>query len=223
MMGVWTAMSKLQDIAPWSGLRTSRGYTSFSSGTSLGRWWDDDDLTPGVPRNTEPFRNGGGPKTGFAVGDRVVGYPGPGEVVEVTEHDGRADSVRVKFDSGKTVTITSNFLMAEPDDEHGGGEDLDRVYELCEKALAPGADTKPVTEFPAEEAGRLSQDAFDLLVRVQGEIEAHNDFTREDLMEVYDEILWEYSTDDERLDVFGDAAAVPAKYEHEAIKLFSGV
>jgi hypothetical protein len=97
------------------------------------------------------------------------------------------------------------------------------VYELCEKALAPGADTKPVTEFPAEEAGRLSQDAFDLLVRVQGEIEAHNDFTREDLMEVYDEILWEYSTDDERLDVFGDAAAVPAKYEHEAIKLFSGV
>lgn len=223
MMGVWTAMSKLQDIAPWSGLRT-RGYTSFSSGTSNTRWWDDDDLLPGLPsHNAETFRNGGGPKTGFKEGDRVVGYSGAGEVVSVTENGGkRADSVRVKFDSGKTLTITSNFLMAEPEDE-SSGEDLDRVYELCVKALVPGADTKPVTEFPSDQAAELSEDAFDLLVRVQGAIESGEHMGRDELDEVYDEILWEYSTDEERLDVFSDASSVPTKFEADAIKLFSSV
>lgn len=218
MLDVWTAMSKLQPIAPWSGLGGwgKDGSTSYRTDASYA------DLFSSIGETeSAPYRNGGGPKTGFQAGDRVVGYSGAGEVVEVAP--GEVERVKVAYDSGRTATVLSNYLMLEPEADDGADAyDMDYVYEFAKRCLAPGA-TAQAQDFPSDQLGRLDDAAFELLTRVQEAEESNGDFTVENLDEVYDEILWEHSSDAERIDIWQDAAEVPAKYEVDAVNLFTSL
>lgn len=239
MMSVWSAMAKLQPIKPWSG-----GWGSSSKSTPVR---STPTTVPTIAENVDEFtdryyqtggeqtyRNGGGPRTGFAKGDRVVGYSGVGEVVEVkaSAFEGAADSVVVKMDDGRTTQFISNYLMPEDlpdldeDDEdiyadENGSYDLDYMYDFLCRCADGGEDLEVVEAFPDDLLLLLEDDAFELLTRVQEEIAAEAVLTKTMLEDKYDEILWEQSSDEQRVALFSDAARVPDKYQRAAIDLFN--
>lgn len=235
MMSVWTAMSKLQPIAPWSGGGWSSGWYGSSkpvsppASSSPGAKDVEEFIEQYVASGGETtYRNGGGPRTGFKVGDRVIGYSGAGEVVEVSESkfSAGAESVRVKMDEGgKVATFISNYLMPEDlpaiEDDGEAHHDLDGMWEFLRKLL--NGEQEKVLDFPQEELQVLSDGAFDLLTRMQELVENSGTFDPDHLDEAYDEILWETSSDAERRDIWASAATVPARYENEAIRLFNAL
>lgn len=248
MMGVWSKMADLQPIRPWSGAFYSGGYSSrstYSSGSSVGSLATPkptgsvSTLAPGaqsmeeflkdyVESNGETsFRNGGGPRTGFKVGDRVQGYTGAGEVIEVQAKGGSADRVKVKMDKGSTVTIVSNYLMPEnlPDLNEADGLDMEYVYDLIRKHihLSQDSEGEKSLDFPVDLIAHLNDEAFELLTRTQEFIDSGKTLDKVALDEIYDEILWESSSDEERIRIWQDAEGVPAKYEQDAIKIFNSL
>jgi hypothetical protein len=117
MMSVWTAMSKLQAIAPWSGLAStrSRGQSAFArddfAAFDFDKYADDfdDDDDEFSDEEAATYRRGHGPKHGLSKGEQVLGYKGLGEVVAVDSGKG-TDRVRVMWATGGTTTVLSNYL-----------------------------------------------------------------------------------------------------------------
>lgn len=248
MMSVWTAFSKLQDIRPWSGSTWYGGGSSTGSssygGFGLARSTPkpSPSMAPGakdieefleeyVASNGETtYRNGSGPRTGFKVDDRVIGYSGAGTVIKVEpSKKSGADSVTVKMDEGgRTAKFISNYLMPEDlpvieDDEPADDErfDMEWLYDRARKILDEGT---ALADFPEDYLPLMEDDAFELLTRAQ-EAENYDGgmLSKDRLNEIYDEILWESSSDKERVEIWSDMESVPAKYVQDAVKLFNSL
>lgn len=180
------------------------------------------------------FRDGNGPRSGFKVNDRVNGYFGSGVVKAVAPGKGNAaDTITVLTDDDKTKKFVSNFVepaevpawvkeelesavfASEADSEEF---DLDYMFEWLKKN--PTEDQ--IQAAPRELLAESTNDAFELITRVQERMQAfgHATLPQTLLNEVYDEILWETSTDAQRKSIFGDGV-VPPKYEADAAALFS--
>lgn len=251
MMDVWSIMAKLQPFSPYGGSSFSSGSLwGGKSSTTKAAPVSTTKAVPvgGGAKDMETFLDayvksggevtyhlGSGPRTGFKVDDRVTGYSGPGKVVQVgpSKSGGGAESVRVALDKGTTATFVSNFLMPEnlpelPEDDGedvpSGEYDMDYMHQFLLKFTKPGENPASLLDYPKDGqpgVSRLDDDAFELLTRVQEHIEDGEDFDADVLDVFYDEILWEFSSNKERLSIWSDLACVPAKYEQDAVKLFS--
>jgi hypothetical protein len=133
-MSVWSAMSRLQDVAPWSGgyggygglWGDDYGYGSGTKSTGyVSPYGSDAKKSSGSANKSKAgaesmeafldqwnevgsnlsFSRGEGPKTGFKEGDKVQGYFGTGVVTKVDVRDGDvSDMVTVTPDDPKVKT-----------------------------------------------------------------------------------------------------------------------
>lgn len=269
MMSVWTTMSKLQPHTPygdWTSSYSGTGWSSGSSksGTSIGTKGKTGYVSPygsdaakavEAPgalsiadfmakyigsKGARTYRSGGGPRRGFKIGDKVIGYFGEGVVTKVEEGSnpdkGGAELVSVVFKPEKSTKETvkqflSNFLMpaelptitkvepitpkAEPEDDGKDSEILDLDWMLAYVKSNP-----KVKDFNIDRIGKLDDDAFELLTRLQESVGDGSDVSSELADIVYDEIVWESSSDEEKQKIVNEGTA-PEKYDNEAVALFS--
>lgn len=182
------------------------------------------------------YKTGEGPLTGFVVGDEVLGYFGEGKVTKVQPRgEGKADLVSVSHKKPsspgstnyvlKNSNFLSNYLMPKdlPDLDEEVDEDVDAlmIEDLDIDWMYDYLKDKPKAhDFPSDVIRFLDDNAFELLTRSQEKIDEDAGITREDLNQIYDEILWESADDAEKARMAADGV-VPEKYVADAVNLVS--
>jgi hypothetical protein len=233
MMKVWDAMADLQPNPPYG---TSFSWTDYNSTSAKDKplggsdWWDDETWVGGGYKSSgtkptiltkaaehpdevtdpEAYKRGRGPKHGFKVGDKVVGYNGEGEVTRVEERSS-ADLVTVKFSGGRSGQFASNFLCPAEVTGHDTITNIEEAWEYFMEHRDMSAEDFPAALLPQDD------DAFEFITRVE---EAYGSEipTKDQLDEIYDQITWEGMDDEERVRWVLEGT-VPTMYETEAQRL----
>ncbi len=168
-----------------------------------------------------------GPMTGFTVGDRVICYNGEGTVEAVEKRSGSSsDMVTVKIDglkgkADRTAKFMSNFLCPADlpdlalDEEEPEAATMDDVY--SDITTQHGNKIGWATE---EDFQTFDEDAFEFYTRLQEKFGDNAYVSLLQLNDTFDELVWEQSSDDEKLSWVAEGTDVPTKYADEREEWF---